>query len=708
VWRAFGRLCIPIKERGKDEMSVRFCRITLTLALAWAIVLAPVAPAFGQTQDQTPPAAGTQAQTQAPAQPPAAPTPQIPARTIPMSSPDYTHGNRAFPNVLAPYSSPQVSEPNLTNSDRLHQMIKDGQIQLSLQDAIELALENNLDIAIQRYNPWIAETNILKAKGGADFSLGNIPSVTFDPLVTANTTISNDFIPVNNPFLTGSGLGLSAIAAHQTTMNFGYSQGFATGTNFSLTFDNTRQSSNSSANTFNPSIQSTLSVSFTQQLLNGFGILVNTRSIRISKLNKQISDAQFLQQVITSITAVQNAYWELAYARENVKVGEQSVVLAQQLYDDNKKQVEIGTMAPLDVVQAEANVATAQQTLINDQTLQLQDQTNLIYLITKNANDAAVLNAEIVPTDTLSPSLSQPVPTLDDAVRRALGERPDVRQAQFTVQEDEINVKSTRNALLPILELTGSYGTTGLAGNSTNITNTPTAFAPILSDPIVNAAGNPIPNEYVPTPIAFTTTSTSSASGINDAFDEFVHNEFPDYTLAISLQIPILNRQAQGDAARALLIKRQDETRLQQTDNGVLVAVRNALIAVVQGRAAVQAAQKTRDLDQQTLDAEEKKLKLGASTIFNVVTDQTTLASAASAEVRALANLVEAEVNLDAAMATTLDTNHITIASARTGVVPHDTLIPGTTPDGQILGFAPPAAPTASNISIAPSTGGRN
>ena len=176
--------------------------------------------------------------------------------------------------------------------------------------------------------------------------------------------------------------------------------------------------------------------------------------------------------------------------------------------------------------------------------------------------------------------------------------------------------------------------------------------------------------------------------------------------MAITLQIPILNRQAQGDAARALLIKRQDETRLQQTDNSVLVNVRNALIAVVQGKAAVEAAEKTRDFDQQTLDAEEKKLKLGASTIFNVVTDQTTLATAASLDVRARANLIEAQVNLDLAMATTLDTNHITIANARTGAVPHDTLIPGTTPDGQVLGFAPPASPAAD--SIAPSTTGRN
>ena len=690
-------------------MSVSFCRKSLTLALVCATALAPVAPAFGQTQDQPP--AASQPQAQAPAQPPAAPEPQIPARTIAVSTPDYTHGNSAFPNILGPYSPASVPEPDLANSDRLHQMIKDGKLQLSLQDAIELALENNLDIAIQRYNPWLAETNVLKAKGGATFALGNLPSVQFDPVVSASTTITDDNIPVNNPFLTGSGLGLTSLTAHQTSVNFGYSQGFETGTNFSLSLDSTRQSSNSTASTFNPSVQSTLQVSLTQQLLNGFGILVNTRSIRISKLNKQISDAQFLQQVITSITAVQNAYWELAYARENVNVGQQSVILAQQLYEDNKKQVEIGTMAPLDVVQAEANVATAQQTLINDQTLQQQDETNLIYLIAKNANDSTLLSAEIVPTDPLQPSLEAPVPTLDDAVRRALGQRPDVLQAQYTVQADEINVKTTRNALLPVLQLTGSYGTTGLAGNRTTTTSTPTAFAPNLADPILDAEGNPILNpvsqaqEYSSIPTAYTTTSTTATSGLNDAFNEFIHNEFPDYTLAITLSIPIRNRQAEGDAAHALLTKRQDETRLQQTDNGVLVAVRNALIAVVQGKAAVEAAEKTRDFDQQTLDAEQKKLKLGASTIFNVVTDQTTLAAAASAEVRARANLIEAQVNLDAAMAATLETNHITIADARTGVVPHDTLIPGTSAEGQILGFDLPPSPANS---IAPYAGGRN
>jgi len=684
-------------------MSGRFCRTTLTLALVWATALAPVAPVFGQTQDQAP--AASQPQAQAPAEPqpaPAAPAPQIPTRTITESSPNYTRGNSAFPNVLGPYSPARVPEPDLTNSDRLHSMIKDGQIQLSLQDAIELALENNLDIAIQRYNPWIAETNILKAKGGANFALGSLPSVNFDPAVTASTSFSDEDIPVSNPYLTGSGLGLTAYTAHQNNTNFGYYQGFETGTNFSVTLDSTRQSSNSTVSTFNPSVQSTLAVSLTQQLLNGFGILVNTRSIRITKLAKQVSDAQFLQQVITSITAVETAYWELAYARENVKVGQQSLVLAQQLYDDNKKQVEIGTMAPLELVQAEANVATAQQTLINDQTLQLQNQTNLIYLIAKNANDAPLLSAEIIPTDPLQPPVNQAVPTLEDAVKQALGERPDVRQAQVTVQEDDINVRTTRNALLPVLQLSATYGTTGLAGDRTTSTTTPTAFAPNLASPILDAEGNPILNpvsntrEYTSTPTAFSTTSTTTMSGLTDAFNEFVHNEFPDYAVALSLSIPIRNRQAEGDAARALLTKRQDETRLQQTDNGVVVAVRNALIGLVQGKAAVDAAIKTRDFDQQTLDAEEKKLKLGASTIFNVVTDQTTLATAASAEVRAMANLIEAQVNLDSAMATTLETNHITIANAKMGIVPHETLIPGTSADGQILGYPLPAPPASS------------
>jgi outer membrane protein len=715
-------------------MNSRYLRTILTLALIAATAVAPVAPAFGQTQDtpastQTPATSAPPPQVQAPGQPPAPSTPgapvaepattaqpapapvPIPDRTYTESRPNFTHGRRAFPDLFGPYMPPSVEQPKLTNSEQLAQMIQDGKINLSLQDAISLALQNNLDIAIQRYNPWIAETSILAAKGGGQgFAMGNLPSVNFDPVVTANSTIFDSNTPVNNPFLTGAGVGLSAFTEHETTANFQYSQGFATGTTMNVFMDNTRVSTSASANNFNPYIQTTLGVFVQQPLLNGFGPGIVRRNIRVTKLNKQIADAAFEQQVITSVYQVANAYWELVYARDNITVGQEALTLAQQTYDDNKKQVEIGTLAPLELVQAEAQVAQAQQTLINDQTTQLQDQTTLLNLIVKDVTDPALLTVEIVPTDTLQPALDQSVPNLADALKEALKNRPDVLQAGLTVNVADVNVQTTRNALLPSLNITGAYESIGLAGNSTTSTVTPTAEGPDLAVPVLDADGNPVLNPATDLPIyvsevtAATTTTTSHTGGINDAYTETFHNRFPTYELQLSLSLPIRNRQAQAASADAQLLQRQDEAQLQKTENGVLVDVRNAIINLVQGKAAADAATKTRIFDQQTLDAEEKKLKLGASTIFNVVTDQSTLAAAASAEVRALANLEEAQVNFDRAMARTLEANHITIADATTGVVPHDSLIPGTTAENTLFGYQPKTPASYSDADATPAS----
>jgi outer membrane protein len=700
-------------------MNLRYLRTVLTMALIAATAIAPVAPAFGQAQDtpapaqtQTPPPNSPPTQVKAPGQPaapstsgaPAAETPApqpgpppapIPDRTYIESRPDYEHGRRAFPNLLGPYVPPSVEQPKLTNAQQLVQMIQDGKISLSLQDCIALALENNLDIEIQRYNPWIAETNVLRAEGGGQgFALGNLPSLSFDPVIGATATISDINTPVSNPFLTGAGIGLSSFSSHNTTMDFNYSQGFATGTSFYVALNNTRESSTSGENTFNPFVQSTLVVAFTQQLLNGFGIGVNKRNITITKIDKEIADSAFEQQIITSITAVENAYWELAYARDNIKVGQESLTLAQQTYDDNKKQVDIGTLAPLELVQAEAQVAQAQQTLITDQTVQLQDQTTLLNLIVKDVTDPALITAEIVPTDALQPATDQPMPDLAESLKEALANRPDVQEAGLTIKMDDVNVKSTRNALLPTLSVGGEYESVGLAGNSTTTTDTTTALGPDLAVPIYNANGTPYINPatdlpvYVSEPTAVTATTSTKTSGIGEAYTETFHNRFPDYSAQFTLSIPIRNREAQADSAHAQLSARQDEARQRQTENNVLVDVRNAIIELVQGKAALDAATKTRILDQETLDDEEKKLKLGASTIFNVVVDQNTLAGAASAEVRALANLVEAQVNYDRAMARTLTANHITIADAKTGVLGRDALIPGTMASGALVGGA--------------------
>ncbi|MBZ5642344.1 MAG: TolC family protein [Acidobacteriia bacterium] len=626
----------------------RLCRVPLAAMLALLLVLAPVSPALAQQP------AG------------AAPPAQASGRTIQVSNQDYTHGKRLFPHIFAPYVPTPVPEPVLVNSASLEQMIKDGKLTISLQEAIDLALQNNLDLTIQRYAPWLAEANILRtlsggASGGTIPALGNIPAQNFDPQVTTTLSLDSRSIPVNNPITAGVGgsaaVGnFSKLGTHAAIGDLTYSQGFHTGTAFSATFNNTRTSTTSTAGFFDPVVQSNFIFVGSQQLLNGFGLLANEHFIRIAKLNKNIADQTFQQQVITSVTAVANAYWELVFARGNVDVARQEIELANKTYSDNKKQVDVGTLAPLEIVQAEAQVATANQALIVAQTTVLQDQLTLLNLISKDPNSAALRDVEIIPTDTANeaPAEVEKIP-LEDLVKEAITKRPDVLQSSIALKGDDINVRATKNALLPVLTLSGEYATEGLAGNRTP-TCTPTPCTPL--PPIV----------------------TGLASSLGDMFT----GVYPEYNAQISLTIPIRNRAAQANNVTALLNERQDEARYRQIMNNAAIDVHNAQIILEQARATLAAASQTRDLDQQTLDAEQKKFQVGASTLFNIVSDQNTLAAAKSAEVRARINLAEGKVNFDRAMARTLEVYNITIADAKSGKTSKDTLIPGTAASGKL------------------------
>src|SRR5712692_2358555 len=667
---------------GEEKTMIgRLFRSAIALMLAAVIVAAPVAPAYGQSgagQQQTPLAAE-----QAPA---------APSYKLTLSTPDFSRGPSFFPNIFRPYSPIHVGPPELTNTPRLEQLIQDGKLRLSLQDAIALALENNLDIAVQRFTPWIAETDILRtmaggaARGlagtGTASVLGAIPAETFDPLLTLTGSVDHRNLPVNNPFTSGTGSLLPNVVNHTVQGNLSYSQAFHTGTAFAVTSTNIRSSTSSFATRFNPAVQSTLFVSFTQQLLNGFGLLPNTRFIRIAKNNKKIADLSFAQQVITTVVQTENLYWELVFAREDVRVKGRSVALADKLYTDNKRQVEIGTLAPIEVVRAEAEVARARQDLIVSQTVQLQQQTLLKNAISKNPMDAAFLAAEIIPTDTAAVPPQIEITPIQDAVKEASEKRPDVRQAQVDLLNRDINVRATRNALLPVLSLFGQYGWAGLAGNS-KIPGTPTgAFTANLNSPVVTASGAPTGN-FTSFPVLSPTTLAQS--GLSDAWDAIFNNNFPTYTLQLSLNIPIRNRSAQADSARARLEQRQAETSLQRLQNSVVVEVRNAQIALEQDRARVDAAVKARVLGEQTLDAEQKKYQLGASTIFFVIQAQRDLAAAQSVEVRALVDLAKARIDFERALGRTLEVNHITIADAKGGQVHRDTLIPGNV-RGEIIG----------------------
>ncbi len=640
----------------------RLCRVSLAVTLAALMALAP---AFAQQQ----------APQQGGSAPPAQPQPAN--RAIPVSNQDFTYGKRWWPNIIAPYTQTAIPEPVLTNAPHIEQMVSGGKLSLSLQDAVDLALLNNLSIVIERYVPWIAEASILHTlSGGGTTSgpvgaLGTIPSLSFDPQVVSTFSMDQRTIPVNNPLTAGTGGSssfgtFSTLNAHTTTGDLQYSQAFHTGTSFSASFNNVRGSSSSTATFFDPFVQSNFIFTASQQLLNGFGLLPNERFIRIAKVNRSIADQTLTQQVITSITAVGNAYWELVFARGNVDVARQEIALADKTYSDNKKQVDVGTLAPLEIVQAEAQLATAQQALIVAQTTVLQDQLTLLNLIAKDPNAPILRNVEIIPTDTadVAPPEVEKIP-LDDLIKEAVMKRPDVVQASLIIKGDDINVRATKNALLPILTLSGEYATEGLSGNSRVPTCTPVPPATTCTPP----------------PQVFTGLATS----LNQQFT----GAYPEYNAAINLTIPIRNRAAQANNIIATLTERSDQANYQQIVNNAAIDVHNAQITLEQARITLAAASKTRDLDQQTLDAEQKKYQVGASTLFNIVSDQNTLAAAESAEVRARVNLVEGKVNFDRAMARTLEVYSISIADAKSGSRSKDVLIPGTAATGQL--FVDPA-----------------
>jgi outer membrane protein len=661
----------------------QYARPLLAALLAILIAAGPLPQAWAQEPAQNPPA-----------QPPASAAPVAAAITpvsLGLAKHHFDRAPRAFPNLINPYKPIRIEEPMLTNSPRADQLVHDGKLEISLQDAVELALENNLDIAVQRYNPWFADAGILKANAGGSGggvpggvfggSTSNNPPLNFDPLVTSTISYDDRKVPVNNPLTSGTGTGVSSLASlalHTATYNFQYSQGFQTGTNFFTTWDNTRSSSSSNVNLFNPSVQSSIFVGLQQQLLNGFGRSVNTRNIRIAKNNRKIADWAFTQQAITTVTNTITAYWELVFARENVKVQQQAVTVAQKLYNDNRKQLEIGTMAPLDVTRAESELATDRQNLIVAQTAKLQNEQILKNAISKSPLAPNFVNVEIIPTDLPQRPEAIEAPSFEDAVKEAFGKRPELQEEALNLLNGEIDIKATRNALLPTATLSAQYGTVGLSGNQPQL-GTPVAG---LGTEIVNPNGTPA-NLFIPTstrPVVGTTQG-----GFTDAMSTVFHSTFPDYQVSLNVQIPIRNRSAQADNQRAILTQRQLEAQMQQLKNAALLDVRNTYIALEQDRARVEAAIKARELQQQTFDAEQKKYQLGASTVYNVILTQRDLITAQGTELRALADLVEAKANYERAVGRTLEVHQVTIADAKSGEANRDTLIPGTL-HGQVVG----------------------
>ncbi len=623
---------------------------------------------------------------------------------------DYSKPTSHFPNPIGPYTARHVAENDLTNSPRVQDLIHDGKLMLSMDDAVALALENNLDIAIARYNLNIADTDILRAKAGAAIlggnfgvvlntpsgstlsstvgtgpggtslgaggagvgagglvgsTLGSGPQITsFDPILTG--TFSEDHF---NQRSSSAFTGVPELAQNTGTYDLSYTQGFHSGTNLLVGFNNTRVATNQPFSTLSPQLSSNFKFQLTQHLLQGFGFAPNQRFIRIAKNNREISDVAFRLQIIATVDQIENMYWDLVFAYENVRVQRETLAFAQKTLSDNKKQVEIGTLAPIEVVRAQSTAATDQQALTVAET-NLQFQQLLIKnALTRNLQDSKLVEAEVVPTSTMQLPAVEPVVPVQDLISDGLSHRAELAEARINLTNSEISEKSVISALRPSLDLFAYYGGSGLGGS----------FNPNANVCTPQSTSFCVPPNQIPAPVGYGST-----------LNQLVDSTAPDKGVGLTLNIPLRNRAAQALQVRSELEYRQAQLRLQQIENQVRIEVRNAQFSVQQNRAAVESAQAAVALGRQSLDAEQKKYALGASTSTLVLQNQSVLASAESNLVSATANYEKARVELDRATGLLLDHTGIQLADAQRGQVTHMPSVPYVAPRQET---PPPAMP---------------
>jgi outer membrane protein TolC len=653
---------------------------------------------------------------------PQAPAPQHNAHLY--SDQNYAKSLSGFPNFIAPYKPRHVPAPNLTNSAMTDKLFRDGKIYLSLNDAVAMAIENNLDVSLQRYNLSIADTDMLLTSSGApsrgvnasvvqgtpggaigapsaggtgstatgatgtgaggtqigaggagagalgivSSTLGSGPPIdNFDPTITGTLQGQRAATPQPSPIF----YGVPILTQNTNVYNFGYTQGFSTGTLMSVTFNNSYTTTNSLYQLVNPTLQPAFNFQLRQHLLQGFGFDPNLRYIRIARNNREITDVVFRQQIITTVSQVENIYWDLVTSYEAVQVNQRALQLADKVLSDDQEQVKIGTMAPITLAQAESGVASAKQNLILSQTNLQLEQLLMKNAITKNMEDPLLAEAPVIPTDTLNANEQYEVRPIQDLIAEALQARPEIASARINLTNLEISRKSIRNAMLPTLDAYAFYGAATLAGPQ---------------NPVVPTCPIDEPNCY---------QSGILPTTYNGAFGNLFNSTAPNKGIGVNLNIPLRNRAAQANQVRSDLEYRQSQVALQQTENTITLQVRQAQFAMQQNYAAVQAAIAARDYARESLTAEQKKFKYGASTPTLVLQASSNLTQSESNVLNAAANYEKSKVNLDFTTAETLSKMGIDIADAESGKVKRMPNIHGVLPANQTKG---PGAPEGESL----------
>jgi len=619
-----------------------------------------------------------------------------PAFTPNVMSHDYTR-THSLPDIFDSFMSLPVPQPGMENSPRLKDLIRDGKLWLSLRDAIALALENNLDIDYARFEIPKAQTDYLRTRagaaargvsgaaistalysgaigstssgggsgsgsgaGGAGYSGGgaiNIGSVgCCDPFVSFSGSWNQAATPLGTTVLTG----LSSVDTHTGSYSAFYGQGFMTGTSIVAGLFGSRGTTSALTALVNPEIPTYFGISLNQNLLNGFGYRANAANLRIAKNDLKVADSVFRQNAMTTLATVANDYWDLLYDRENIRVAEEGVNWAEADLRNNSRQAEIGNLAAIEVTRARAELASRRQGLIFAQTQYQQQQEKLKTELSKHV-DADLAGVPIEPTDKLPEPSPNDIPSLEEALNLAAKNRPEIEQVQLNMRNQEYTIQRDRNALLPSLGVFATYMPTGLSGHFL-------------------CGGNPLFEPSCPKGV-----TGYLPGGASDSLSQAFRNVYPNYSLGVSLSIPIRNRQAVADATRALIEERQYRVQLQQKTNQAQQDVRNAVIAVTQAKAQIDAAQEATELSKETLAGEQKKFQLGESTPFLVIQAERDLATQEGIEAQARDAYAKAVVQYATATGTILEKFNVEITEAKTGQVTRAMNIPGTTakPTGQ-------------------------
>jgi len=598
-------------------------------------------------------------------------------------------------NPFNVYRPTKIASASFVNSVRLNDLVRNGKIYLSLSDAIALALENNYDIAIARYDLDIADTDILRAKaGGAGGLLGAPSALVTNTLSGGSSTLATAGGPGGTSVGSGgagsgtNGLSLTAGGAgpapeqfdpvlgaamqfdHATspstnfftggtsqtnTYDFTYNQGFAPGTSLQVNFNNSYATTTNEVSAFSPLLNASFKATVTQHLAQGAGIWVNRRFVYQALNDRRITDSSFRQQLLYTVNQVENIYWNLVGAYEDLQAKERALEQTKQVAADDRKQLEIGTMAPLDVVTADSSVAADQQALISSQSSLNYQQQIIKQAIARNLNDPTLAKAAVIPTDRVSlEELPEEKQSTDDLVQDAFKHRPELEQALLTLKNDEITVRGAKNALLPTVDVFGYLAGSGVAG---------------VSNPKC--------------PVAFCPPPLPAATGYGTALQDTFNNTSPDKGFGFNISIPIRNRLAQSVEARSQMEYRQAQLRLEQLYTQIRMQITNAQFALTNDRAAVLAAEASQRFNAQSLDAEQKKLHLGASTTALVLAQSRSLANAENSLTSARAAYAQARASLYQLLATTLQHYGINFEDSAAGVVKTSPLIPGLEPAKQ-------------------------